>query len=557
MNLSPKIKNQIPARKQVKWNFKTKKKNLSEPVCSFLDQTAFLQRNLGNQAFQRSYHSGLIQPMLKMNEPGDEYEQEADRVADDVMRMTDEEALHLSQSGLRIQRKCSGCTSGGGACSDCADEEEGVIQPKEISDQTSPLFQGLENQIHSIRGNGQPLPESLRNFFEPRFGADFGQVRVHADSRASETAKQISARAFTVGKDVVFGVDEYSPNSREGRRLIAHELTHVLQQGAFDNNVDKMAVQCSRSYTDCSNDEESTIESAASQGQTDLDTSISALDTRPLTSQVEDALFLAFRSNTASTARDVKEKLQDIRDGITDVTFECEHPDDILYSRFCPTNRYGYVRSAASFTGIGSIHLCMHKFPGMGAISQARAVLHEASHLLANTSDHGYLGFPNCHETGQTAGDPPSERLDNADSYACFVHYIAHSTASTLSPLAQSYAGSGLFIAQSTTGTIDLSSGTPKDPMFEVTGIPTNSGFAYRWVIDVDGDRYMMWSDEGSVFHYGSSSKAYIPSGTRALMSSRGITSARILCRVRLWRHSFSGGEPDTILLEKPVTFTP
>jgi hypothetical protein len=74
------------------------------------------------------------------------------------------------------------------------------------------------------------LPESERHFFEPRFGADFSQVRVHADGQAAEAARAVNARAFTLGRDVVFGGGEYQPRSSEGSRLLAHELTHVVQQ---------------------------------------------------------------------------------------------------------------------------------------------------------------------------------------------------------------------------------------------------------------------------------------------------------------------------------------
>ncbi len=89
---------------------------------------------------------------------------------------------------------------------------------------------GVASDIQSFRGGGEPLPESARQFFEPRFGRDFSAVRVHADDRAAEAVRTVSGRAFTLGSDIVFGRGEYSPGSAEGRRLLAHELTHVVQQ---------------------------------------------------------------------------------------------------------------------------------------------------------------------------------------------------------------------------------------------------------------------------------------------------------------------------------------
>lgn len=104
------------------------------------------------------------------------------------------------------------------------------MQAKEASDQTPEVTPNLESNINSLRGSGQPLPESVRNYFEPRFGYDFSHVRVHTDSHAAASAKAVNAQAFTVGRDVVFGAGRYTLGNSEGQRLLAHELTHVLQQ---------------------------------------------------------------------------------------------------------------------------------------------------------------------------------------------------------------------------------------------------------------------------------------------------------------------------------------
>jgi hypothetical protein len=88
----------------------------------------------------------------------------------------------------------------------------------------------VETDIKSIRGGGQSLPDSVRNFFEPRFGYDFSGVCVHSDAKALELAHGVNARAFTIGRDVVFGAGQYKPESAEGKSLLAHELAHVVQQ---------------------------------------------------------------------------------------------------------------------------------------------------------------------------------------------------------------------------------------------------------------------------------------------------------------------------------------
>jgi hypothetical protein len=82
-----------------------------------------------------------------------------------------------------------------------------------------------------LRSPGQPLDPATRAFFEPRFGHDFSQVRVHTDARAAESARAVNALAYTLGRDVVFGAGHYSPGTRSGQRLLAHELVHTVQQG--------------------------------------------------------------------------------------------------------------------------------------------------------------------------------------------------------------------------------------------------------------------------------------------------------------------------------------
>ncbi|MDH3976497.1 MAG: DUF4157 domain-containing protein [Deltaproteobacteria bacterium] len=110
------------------------------------------------------------------------------------------------------------------------EEEEKEVQAKERGQNSRALSSSAESGIKAIKGGGRPLPESTRKFFEPRFGADFRGVRIHLDSRAAGLAKAINAKAFTKGKDIVFGSGYYSPETSGGKRLLAHELTHVLQQ---------------------------------------------------------------------------------------------------------------------------------------------------------------------------------------------------------------------------------------------------------------------------------------------------------------------------------------
>jgi hypothetical protein len=128
-----------------------------------------------------------------------------------------------------LQRKCAcGTHTGGGAtCSACA-EKERSLQRHAINDRDPTEVPPIVYQV--LRSPGQPLDPETRAFFEPRFGHDFSDVRVHADGRAARSAQAVGALAYTVGSTIVFGDGRYDPKSRAGLRLLAHELAHVTQQ---------------------------------------------------------------------------------------------------------------------------------------------------------------------------------------------------------------------------------------------------------------------------------------------------------------------------------------
>jgi hypothetical protein len=109
-------------------------------------------------------------------------------------------------------------------------KEEELTQAKQASGQASHAGPNLEAQVRSLKGDGKPLPKSTRDFFEPRFGYDFSQVQVHTGDQAAKTARKLNARAFTVGRDVILGTRQYTLATDSGKRLMAHELTHVIQQ---------------------------------------------------------------------------------------------------------------------------------------------------------------------------------------------------------------------------------------------------------------------------------------------------------------------------------------
>ncbi|MDX2070795.1 MAG: DUF4157 domain-containing protein [Haliscomenobacter sp.] len=117
-------------------------------------------------------------------------------------------------------------------CAECAAEEETPgVQMQEDSTNSNTATPSLESRLSSSRGGGSPLPENTRTQMEGAFGSDFSGVRIHTDSSAVQMNKELGAQAFTHGSDVYFNAGKYDDGSREGKRLLGHELTHVVQQG--------------------------------------------------------------------------------------------------------------------------------------------------------------------------------------------------------------------------------------------------------------------------------------------------------------------------------------
>jgi Domain of unknown function (DUF4157) len=195
-----------------------------------------LQHTIGNRAVLRllqahgeNFESALpsacspaaeaIQTKLVINQPGDIYEEEADRISERV----------VNTSALQTQRGCASAGDLGGPTEQPGKQGERLqtkhIGPTNVSQTAAPPI--VQEVLHS---SGQPLDSAFRFFMEARLGRDFSELRVHTNSKAAESAQAIGAAAYALDNHLVFGAGAFNSKSREGRRLIAHELTHVRQQ---------------------------------------------------------------------------------------------------------------------------------------------------------------------------------------------------------------------------------------------------------------------------------------------------------------------------------------
>ncbi|NOT50465.1 MAG: DUF4157 domain-containing protein [Chitinophagaceae bacterium] len=236
------------------------------PVQRQADQSSFFQKK-GEGGFfgstnENGFFSGArIQAKLSVSSPDDPQEKEADAMADQVMRMTEpasapgsREEEKVQKKGIAIQPKCASCEedkaqpkifrmvsrTGNAGMNTTVDRKDISLHHSDViqrSGRGPPASStSFEDSLSSSKGGGTALPGDTRQFMEDRFNADFSGVRIHTGNHAESMSSQINAQAFTHGNDIYFNNGKYSPDTSQGSTLLAHELTHTIQQGASSHN---------------------------------------------------------------------------------------------------------------------------------------------------------------------------------------------------------------------------------------------------------------------------------------------------------------------------------
>ncbi|MCA9936158.1 MAG: DUF4157 domain-containing protein [Anaerolineales bacterium] len=181
-------------------------------------QTSNMKHDFSRIRLRTTACSPCIQTKLTINKPGDKYEQEADRIADLIMRMPEPD----------LQRQIEPED----------EEEEGLskrlqMSPLKVQRSATPqaTLMSVPPIVHEVLASpGRPFDGTTLAYMEPRFGHSFSQVRVHTDAKATKSARAVNAKAYTVGQHIIFGEKQYSPRTNIGKNLLAHELTHTIQQ---------------------------------------------------------------------------------------------------------------------------------------------------------------------------------------------------------------------------------------------------------------------------------------------------------------------------------------
>ncbi|GAA4400509.1 hypothetical protein GCM10023187_13780 [Nibrella viscosa] len=345
-------------------------------------------------------------PALPISQPGDAAEREADAVAERVAGSGRTTALPNSGTFMQpaVQRKCAECEK---------EEKEQTVHRKENAAGTPVAGSfALKSQLDSARGQGSALPDHTRRQMERAFGADFGRVRLHTDSRAVLFSRQLNAHAFTYGQDIFFNSGQYDSQSPAGRKLLAHELTHVVQQsGTVQRQIQRQTqveVTVDNVPGACSLDQHREIEPAVRQATTWLQTSLRRLDafiSNPTREPgVQAALERHFHSSTAETAGRVRRVLNRINTEILtrpDLRVECRTATDTSCS------------SAGAYVTGNLLVFCPSFFDG-SASWQASSLVHEMAHTLTgltHITDRAYRS------DRYYAITSPIEALTNAASY--------------------------------------------------------------------------------------------------------------------------------------------
>lgn len=199
-----------------------------------------LQGLLGNRTVQTLFHQGSIQAKLRISQPGDADEMEADRIADEVTAIHPDHETHTPsslpgrspKSSPMLQRKCD--CAGDTKCPKCEEEEiesaKGIHRKAGAAPAKGPGNSSVPKGFLNGLGSGRAIEPAVRKSMESRFGQDFSSVRIHDNPEAADSANAINARAYTCGTDIAFAQGQYAPKTPSGLRLLTHELVHVIQQ---------------------------------------------------------------------------------------------------------------------------------------------------------------------------------------------------------------------------------------------------------------------------------------------------------------------------------------
>ena len=395
-----------------------------------------LQRKIGNAmpcrpspffSAQRAgaatfFTAPIIQTKLTLGAPGDRFEKDADAMADRVVQRMPAGALRQT-AAPSVQAKCAHC------------REEERLQRK--ADEHAPgeragsVPDAVQRRLENGRGAGHALEPLLRNDLETAFQADFSGVRINTGPTAEGLNRELHARAFTSGRDIYFNAGEFRPDTRDGRHLLAHELTHVVQQRHAPQP--GIVSRTPAAYEDCS--EATTgeknwkpiLDHALKRADDFVDAALCALARDPATEPATSAYPLALQRHFLGSSFALRKALLanflKIRDELKPEKIRCVKTDDD------PTCLSEKGLAGAFATG-GQDWLCRTFWSYINRNCMAECLIHEAAHLIGlglATPHPPYRGRTGDYPFGATpppAGQTTAKRMDNPDAYGYFAMHV-------------------------------------------------------------------------------------------------------------------------------------
>jgi hypothetical protein len=362
-----------------------------------------------------NYRTGnplFFQPKLTINNPNDQHEQEADAVSDKVMRMEPPFIRAKQLPVSPVQRKCADCL-----------EEENKLQRKEINGQETTAGNNLESYVGNLNTGGQSLPNEVRNFYEPRFGYDFSNVKIHTDNVAAKSAQSINALAYTSGNNIVFNDGQYAPNTDSGKKLLGHELTHVVQQQSYKSNIPGAVMRQPKpdnKFESCTTTQQSQLLPVIEDARKAVSLATAVIATswgKPdkIAPNRKQLLMDHFHTTSRGDLRDILGKYISLgKTFAAGFKLKCETT--------CPKDAKGvvcgYAYNTQWFGGRGPIHICFDSagcdFTNTAKSNQIALIIHEAAHRHTGVDDKAYRWEAKYNT--QSSDDA----MDNADTYAWF-----------------------------------------------------------------------------------------------------------------------------------------
>jgi hypothetical protein len=406
----------------------------------------------------------VIQAKLNINQPGDKYEQEADAVADKVAPIMSSTYFDTKHSGSffntgnnSIQRKCNSCEQNEKLQKMNIGEEdkenvqrkpifesirEEPVQRKENNGIASETSNSIESNLGQSKGNGSQIPASVNDSMSSAMGYDFSHVRIHTDSTAKQMNNELNAQAFTHGNDIYFNEGNYNTNNNAGKHLLAHELTHVVQQSKSDDNVINRSVNdnsvCDNTV-DANAPPSPLIFIILSDSMADMHLSMAKMtlsldlmqtngipagqgfdayrrrfgDPTAVRNKFRNRFNTSLHDTLAEAQASEMTSLIGILDRLSgvlarDINYRCigPHIRTIGGVRFdCATTGFALI----SFNGVNRIIICP-AFWNLSASQQGIAIIHEAVHILFPFGDHDV-----------TPAQTSNERRTEPECYASLV----------------------------------------------------------------------------------------------------------------------------------------